>query len=281
LKKIGFNQFHLRVKSATLISDDFIADDQRPFHHRAKRSQMIKIVGGMVKNKSCRHNSYFAIIFCLDGVKSVSNHSLNTWFEENRRAFPWREDPTPYSVWVSEVMLQQTRASVVVPYFERWMITFPSVAALAVAPIEQVIKMWEGLGYYSRARNLHRGAQQIVDDFGGVIPSTKEELLKIRGLGPYTVAAILSFGFKQRAAAVDGNVLRVITRYAWIDQDIQKVATKRVVAEFVESFLDEKQPWVTSEALIELGATICTPAPRCALCPIQSGCAAYSRCSRD
>ena len=202
---------------------------------------------------------------------------LNSWFEKNKRDFPWRDDPTPYGVWVSEVMLQQTRASVVIPYFELWMETFPDIVSLAGAPIEQVIKLWEGLGYYSRARNLHSGAQQIVRDYGGKVPSTKEELLKIRGLGPYTVAAILSFGFKKRAAAVDGNVLRVITRYAWIDEDIQKVATKRKVTEFVESFLDLEEPWVTSEALIELGATICTPVPRCDDCPIQEGCKAFAR----
>jgi A/G-specific adenine glycosylase len=207
------------------------------------------------------------------GEKSV----LNSWFEKNKRDFPWRGSPTPYGVWVSEVMLQQTRASVVIPYFELWMATFPDVASLAAAPIDQVIKLWEGLGYYSRARNLYAGAQQIVREFGGEVPSTKEGLLQIRGLGPYTVAAILSFGFKKRAAAVDGNVLRVITRYAWIDEDIQKVATKRKVTEFVEAFLDEEKPWVTSEALIELGATICTQVPRCDHCPIQEGCKAFAR----
>ncbi len=207
----------------------------------------------------------------------MTSAKLNSWFEENKRVFPWREDPTPYRVWVSEVMLQQTRALVVVPYFELWMKTFPDVVALANAPIEQVIKIWEGLGYYSRARNLHAGAQQIVRDFGGQVPHLSDDLLKIRGLGPYTVAAILSFGFKQRAAAVDGNVLRVMTRYAWIAEDIQKMATKKKVTAFVEEFLDEKKPWVTSEALIELGATICTPTPRCEVCPIREGCAGFAK----
>lgn len=202
---------------------------------------------------------------------------LNSWFEENKRIFPWRIHPSAYRVWVSEVMLQQTRALVVIPYFELWMRIFPDVATLAKAPIEQVIKTWEGLGYYSRARNLHRGAQQIVRDFDGQIPSSTEDLLKIRGLGPYTVAAILSFGFHKRAAAVDGNVLRVMTRYAWIDQDILKVATKRKVTAFVEEFLDQEKPWVTAEALIELGATICMPTPRCEVCPLQKGCVGFHR----
>lgn len=207
----------------------------------------------------------------------MSSTQLNHWFEENKRIFPWRQDPTPYRVWVSEVMLQQTRAAVVIPYFTVWMELFPDIQTLANAPIEQVIKIWEGLGYYSRARNLHSGAQQIVRDFGGEVPSARDDLLKIRGLGPYTVAAILSFGFHQRAAAVDGNVLRVMTRYAWIDEDILKTSTKKKVTDCVETFLDEEKPWVTSEALIELGATICTPTPRCDLCPIQSGCSAYKR----
>ncbi len=199
---------------------------------------------------------------------------LNEWFLKNKRSFPWREKITPYRVWVSEVMLQQTRALVVIPYFERWMALFPDVKSLAAAPIEQVIKVWEGLGYYSRARNLHAGAQQILKEFGGEIPSTQEELLRIRGLGPYTSAAILSFGFQKRAAAVDGNVLRVAARYLWIAEDIAKSGVKKKVAEQVETLLDQDKPWITSEALIELGATICLPKPRCSECPIRRDCKA-------
>jgi A/G-specific adenine glycosylase len=200
---------------------------------------------------------------------------LDAWFLENKRSFPWREEATPYRVWVSEVMLQQTRALVVVSYFERWMEQFPTIQALAAAPLERVIKAWEGLGYYSRARNLHAGARHIVEKHGGELPSTKEALLAIPGLGPYTVAAILSFGFKQRAAAVDGNVLRVISRYAWIDEDIGKSSGKRRVEAFANQFLSPDRPWVTAEALIELGATICTPIPRCGECPLQESCLAH------
>lgn len=197
---------------------------------------------------------------------------LHAWFEENRREFPWREDPSPYRVWISEVMLQQTRASVVIPYFERWMALFPNVEGLAAAPIEKVIKAWEGLGYYSRARNLHAGAQQIVEQFGGQIPSEREALASIRGLGPYTVGAILSFGFRKRAAAIDGNVMRVLTRYLCIEENISKQATKRKIALAAEGLLDVHQPWVTMEALIELGATICTPKPKCDACPLNHDC---------
>ena len=202
---------------------------------------------------------------------------LDSWFLEHRRPFPWREEPTPYRVWVSEVMLQQTRAQVVVPYFERWMRLFPDIQALAKAPLDQVIKVWEGLGYYSRARNLHAGAQQIVRKYNGKIPSSREELLEIRGLGPYTVGAILSFGFKQRAAAVDGNVMRVLARFAWIAEDVGKSATKQKLETAALKMLSEEKPWVTAEALIELGATICQPKPRCEACPLSPNCQAFLR----
>lgn len=174
-------------------------------------------------------------------------------------------------------MLQQTRASVVIPYFEKWVALFPDVASLAAAPIEKVIKTWEGLGYYSRARNLHKGAQQILEQFGGEIPSTAEELSQIRGLGPYTIGAILSFGFKKRAVAVDGNVTRVLTRYFLIEENVSKQATKKKISQGAEGLLDREHPWVTSEALIELGATICTPKPRCEICPLEKSCQGKER----
>jgi A/G-specific adenine glycosylase len=169
-------------------------------------------------------------------------------------------------------MLQQTRASVVVPYFLRWMEQFPDVAALARAPLDDVIKAWEGLGYYSRARNLHRGAQQIVADFGGEIPDSKEALATISGLGPYTVGAILSFGFHKRAAAIDGNVLRVMSRYLAIEENVCRSKVRRSIEERTTALLDEREPWITAEALIELGATVCLPRPRCGDCPLQASC---------
>ncbi len=200
---------------------------------------------------------------------------LHAWFYENRRDFPWREGPTPYKVWVSEVMLQQTRAAVVISYFERWMALFPDVFTLASAPLEKVIKTWEGLGYYSRARNLHKGAQQVVEQFGGQIPSRAEDLATIRGLGPYTIGAILSFGFRQRAAAIDGNVTRVLSRFLLVEENVSKQSVKRLIAERGEALLDAVKPWITAEALIELGATVCTPKPRCSACPLQDKCLAH------
>ncbi|MBU6384112.1 MAG: A/G-specific adenine glycosylase [Verrucomicrobia bacterium] len=202
---------------------------------------------------------------------------LNDWFQNHKRDLPWRADPTPYRVWISEVMLQQTRATVVIPYFEKWMRLFPDVATLAHASLDAVIKAWEGLGYYSRARNLHKGAQQIVERFGGEIPSTREELMSIQGLGPYTVNAILSFGFRKRAAPVDGNVTRVLARFFAIEDNVCKQAVKRKIAQGAEALLTPDEPWVTAEALIELGATICTPRPRCEICPLNKNCLGKER----
>jgi A/G-specific adenine glycosylase len=174
-------------------------------------------------------------------------------------------------------MLQQTRASVVVAYFERWMELFPNIETLAQAPLELVMKAWEGLGYYRRARHLHAGAQEIVRAYGGKIPNTKTALLELPGLGPYTVGAILSFGFHKKAAAVDGNVIRVMSRFAWIAERVDQASTKKKIEAATEQFLDDKDPWVTMEALIELGAMVCTPKPRCAECPLSSGCKAFRR----
>jgi A/G-specific adenine glycosylase len=202
---------------------------------------------------------------------------LDAWFLQNKRDFPWRKDPTPYKVWISEVMLQQTRASVVCSYFEHWLDLFPDVFSLAKAPIEKVIKAWEGLGYYSRARNIHKAARQIVEKFNGNIPNTKEQLQQIAGLGPYTVGAILSFGYKQKAAAVDGNVMRVLSRYYCIEENICKQPVKRKITEKTLECLSASSPWVTMEAIIELGATVCRPKPACSACPLKDGCKGKSK----
>lgn len=206
---------------------------------------------------------------------------LHLWFQENKREFPWREERTPYKVWISEVMLQQTRASVVIPYFIRWMEQFPNIKSLAEAPLEKVIKAWEGLGYYSRARLLHEGAKEICARFGAVIPSSQEELASIRGLGPYTTGAILNFGFQKKAAAVDGNVARVLSRYFLIEENISRASVKRLLEEKALYFSHPEKPWVTAEALIELGATICLPRPRCSDCPIQENCLALKTNKTD
>ncbi len=197
---------------------------------------------------------------------------LKDWFINSRRDLPWRKNPTPYAVWISEVMLQQTQVAVVIAYFERWMQRFPTVADLAQASLEEVIKLWEGLGYYSRARNLHRGARYLLQHHGGHLPSTAGELEKIPGLGPYTVGAILSFAFHQKAAAVDGNVIRVLSRFAAMEKDVASSKAKKWVWDYAQSILPEEEPWLVVEGLIELGATICTRQPKCFLCPLASDC---------
>jgi A/G-specific adenine glycosylase len=214
------------------------------------------------------------MIFAVVKMDKESLESLKNWFLSNKRDFPWRENPLPYAVWVSEVMLQQTQASVVIPYFLRWMERFPTIRDLAEASLDAVIKEWEGLGYYSRARSLHEGAQYVVANFQGKLPDEFESLNQIKGLGPYTIGAILNFAFHRRAAAVDGNVLRVLARYYGLDDDISKVKTVKKIRELTLALLPKKDPWVISEALIELGALLCGRTPQCEKCPLRSSCAA-------
>ncbi|MBS0615187.1 MAG: A/G-specific adenine glycosylase [Verrucomicrobia bacterium] len=190
--------------------------------------------------------------------------ALKNWFLQEKRDFPWRNNPTPYEVWISEVMLQQTQASVVVGYFHRWMKKFPTLSALARASQDEVMKAWEGLGYYSRARNLHAAAQLMQ----GKVPTERTQLEQLPGFGPYTVGAVLSFAHHQKAAAVDANVKRVISRLYASEEDITGKT---------ESLLPEKQPWVVMEALIELGALVCQKKPRCHECPLQKECRAFKQ----
>ena len=207
----------------------------------------------------------------------MSVKELKRWFIEKKRDFPWRENPTPYRVWISEIMLQQTQASVVIPYFERWMERFPTIQALAAADITEVIKLWEGLGYYARARNLHQGARYVVENYQGIIPDRSELLAPIKGLGDYTIGALLSFAFHQRAPAVDGNVIRVLSRYFAIQEDVAKQSTIRKIREEAFNFLPEQEPWVIAEALIELGATVCQKKPKCTECPLRKNCQGFAR----
>jgi A/G-specific adenine glycosylase len=207
----------------------------------------------------------------------LDSNQLKKWFFFNRRELPWREDPSPYAVWVSEIMLQQTQVAVVIPYFRRWMTQFPTIEALARASREDVIKAWEGLGYYSRARNLHEGAQFLLSHYQGELPEEEEVLRKVKGIGAYTVGAIRSFAFKQRAAAVDGNVLRLFSRLFAIEDEIDKQKTRRLVEKMVEEVLPEEEPWIAMEALIELGALVCRKKAQCESCPLQTGCLAFKR----
>jgi A/G-specific adenine glycosylase len=175
-------------------------------------------------------------------------------------------------------MLQQTQVRVVLPYFKKWIMTLPSLKALASADLDLVMKLWEGLGYYSRARSLKKGAEYVIKNFNGELPQTREELLSIPGIGPYTASAILSFAFHQRAVALDGNVARVLSRYYADEGDITKQQTRQRLEKRGDELLDDLEPWVSAEALIELGALVCTKSqPKCLLCPLSSGCKARAK----
>ncbi len=201
--------------------------------------------------------------------------ALIDWFEAHQRDLPWRKNRTGYRVWVSEVMLQQTQVNVVLPYFLRWMELFPTIEALAQAPREKVIKAWEGLGYYSRARNLHEGAQAICANYGGAMPKTVEELKQIKGIGPYTAGAIASLAFGEQAIAVDGNVKRVISRLYMIEASIDTSQGQSLIEELAQALLCHARPALVVEGLIELGALVCLKQPRCWQCPLQNTCQAF------
>jgi A/G-specific adenine glycosylase len=209
---------------------------------------------------------------CRVRMDHIAVSELKQWFQNEQRDLPWRRSPTPYQVWISEVMLQQTQVAVVIPYFERWMKRFPSIASLARAPLEEVIKIWEGLGYYSRVRNIHIAASSIMEQHQGVLPSNRSDLEKLKGLGPYTIGAILSFAFHQKAAAVDGNVARVLSRYYLIEDSIIKRKTQLKLEKMIEGILPNLEPWVVMEAFIELGAKVCQKVPQCSRCPLKTSC---------
>lgn len=203
---------------------------------------------------------------------------LQNWFEEHARILPWRENPIAYYVWVSEIMLQQTRVEAVKPYFDRFVRELPDVKALAECPEDKLLKLWEGLGYYNRVRNLKIAANQIIENYEGKIPSEYEELLKLKGIGNYTAGAIASIAYGKRVPAVDGNVLRVISRVTADDSDIMKQSVRNSMEKALLELMKDGQiiPSVFNQALMELGATVCLPngAPRCEECPWKDLCEA-------
>lgn len=202
---------------------------------------------------------------------------LLAWYPSVARQLPWREIVTPYRVWISEIMLQQTRVAAVIPYFERFMTTLPDIAALAAVPDDTLMKLWQGLGYYSRARNLKKAAQIILRDYSGAMPLAFDALLKLPGIGRYTAGAISSIAGHHAAPAVDGNVLRVVTRLTEYNGDVLKDVTKRAVEDALRPIYEESRVSATlNQALMELGATVCVPngAPHCDACPLKPLCRA-------
>ena len=204
--------------------------------------------------------------------------TLINWYAENRRDLPWRHHPTPYQVWLSEVILQQTRVNQGWDYYLRFIEKWPTVADLAAATEEEVLKMWQGLGYYSRARNLHTCAKQVVEQYDGEFPADYEKLRKLQGIGNYTAAAIASIAFNLPHAVVDGNVFRVLSRLFDIDTPINTTEGQQVFARLADELLNREQPSLHNQAMMEFGALHCTPKnPNCLLCPLQSQCLAFER----
>lgn len=207
---------------------------------------------------------------------------LLRWYDEGKRDLPWRKTHDPYRIWLSEIMLQQTRTETVKGYYERFLNLFPTVEALAAAPQEQVLKAWEGLGYYSRARNLQKAAQVIVNERSGVFPSTYEGILALPGIGPYTAGAVGSIAFGLPVPAVDGNVYRVASRFFGVREDVGSPKVQRQIRELVTQSIPKGRPGDYNQALMEMGATLCCPGtPRCDLCPWRELCDAAGEGDAD
>jgi A/G-specific adenine glycosylase len=200
---------------------------------------------------------------------------LLEWYSRHARSLPWRDHPDPYAVWVSEIMLQQTQVAAVIPYFERWMARFPTLESLAGSPLEKVLQSWEGLGYYSRARNLHRAAQMVIYEHGGQIPSERLQLETLPGIGRYTAAAIASMAFGQDEAALDGNIRRVLARLFDLREPARSPAGERQLWALAEEHMPPGKAGDYNQALMDLGAAFCTPRqPQCDQCPLAEFCQA-------
>ncbi|MED1562568.1 DNA glycosylase [Alkalihalobacillus alcalophilus ATCC 27647 = CGMCC 1.3604] len=200
------------------------------------------------------------------------------WFVEHQRELPWRENKDPYRVWVSEIMLQQTRVDTVIPYYTNFMREFPTAEALANADEEKILKAWEGLGYYSRVRNLQSAVREVVEHYEGVVPNNRKEISALKGVGPYTAGAILSIAYDLPEPAVDGNVMRVLSRVLLIKDDIAKPKTRTRFEAILYELISKKNASFFNQGLMELGALVCTPtSPGCLLCPVREHCRAYEQ----
>ena len=202
--------------------------------------------------------------------------SVLDWYDRGHRDLPWRHTKDAYRIWISEIMLQQTRAETVISYYERFLSRYPTVQALADAPQEELLKIWEGLGYYSRARSLQRAAQIIVSEYGGELPADVEKLRALPGIGDYTAGAIASIAFGIPAAAVDGNVERVLCRYDAVTDTVGTPAVRRAIAARAQELVPRDRPGAFANAMMEMGATMCTPrSPKCLLCPVRESCKGF------
>ncbi|MCS1352032.1 A/G-specific adenine glycosylase [Mechercharimyces sp. CAU 1602] len=210
-------------------------------------------------------------------VSEGIQQDLLTWYDTAKRDLPWRQNQDPYRIWVSEIMLQQTRVDTVIPYFENFLSQFPTLEALASASDGEVVKAWEGLGYYSRVRNLHTAVKEVMAEYGGVVPQELPAISKLKGVGPYTAGAILSIAYNKSIPAVDGNVMRVFTRLFALYDDIAKVSTRKKIEQLVAQVIPSERAGDFNQAVMELGAMICTPSsPQCLLCPVQAYCRGFA-----
>ena len=202
-------------------------------------------------------------------------NALLAWFRQFQRDLPWRKTKDPYRIWLSEIMLQQTRVAAVIPYYQRFLERFPDIGSLAEAPEEEVLRLWSGLGYYSRARNLQKAARQIIGEFGGKFPRTRERILSLAGIGEYTASAIASIAFEEASAVLDGNVARVLSRLGAIRGDLREPKKWQALQAEADRLLAADAPGDWNQAMMELGAMVCTPrAPQCLLCPVAANCEA-------
>jgi A/G-specific adenine glycosylase len=202
---------------------------------------------------------------------------LLEWYRAHHRYLPWKQTGDPYKIWLSEIILQQTRVEQGEPYYLRFTERFPTVQDLAAAPLDEVLRLWQGLGYYSRARHLHSTAQQIVAEYGGRFPRSREALLKLKGIGAYTAAAIASFAFNEAVPAIDGNGYRILSRVFGMDEPVDTGAGKKLFAELAEELIPPAHPGDFNQALMDFGSLVCTPAkPLCADCPLSAGCYAFA-----
>lgn len=212
----------------------------------------------------------------LSPDEGTIRRALLEWYGRNARSLPWRKSCDPYAVWVSEVMLQQTQVATVVPYYERFLEAFPTVAALARAPLERVLKLWSGLGYYRRARHLHQAAQELVRSFAGAFPRDYEQIRSLPGIGDYTARALLSIAFGLPYTLLDGNVGRVLARLAALQGNLNQLGFRRAVEAQLERLLSRRSPGHFNQALMELGQTLCLPrGPQCAACPLRRWCRGF------
>lgn len=213
----------------------------------------------------------------LASLKIVMSAKLEPWFKDNARTMPWRETTDPYAIWISEMMLQQTQVATVIPYFDRFMTAYPTVDKLAAAPLDSVLKIWEGLGYYSRCRNLHKAAKVIMDQYGGVYPTEFNDVLALPGVGRYSAGAICSFAYHQKVPLLDGNVKRILARLLNDDQLINLPSVEKQHWVWITELLDASDdPYTFNQAIMELGATVCTPKNvKCLLCPLNGDCQAF------